>query len=170
MIVIIILISNESLSYTSTFQRLYGINSHREISDLFVKIKFILILHNTWVKLHLKLFKKSFLLKMYTEEAKCYLIISQWFRFQAQYQKFLSLKDVLLHFHKFLVTSFSTIKYRRIKDAMEKIWLLLFFFLRSSILSGNTFSKWHSQKHVLVTFMLVSNLPISHKEFAKGIH
>ena len=51
-------------------------------------------------------------------------------RFQAQYQKFFSLKDVLLHFHKFSVTSFSTIKYRRIKDAMEKIWLLVFLFLR----------------------------------------
>lgn len=76
MIMIIILISNEPLSYTSTFQRLYGINSHREIPDLFVKIKLIPILQNTRANLHLKLFKKSTEnIQMYTEEAKCYLII-----------------------------------------------------------------------------------------------
>lgn len=34
----IIFISNECLSYTSTFQRMYWINSQRDILDLFVKL------------------------------------------------------------------------------------------------------------------------------------
>lgn len=67
---------------------------------------------------------------MYTEAAKCYLIIISDTNFKLNTRIFSPLKMLYYTSSSFPVTSLLTVKDGRIKDAMEKIWLLLFLVLR----------------------------------------
>ena len=78
-------------------------------------------------------FKEKLLIEsvhMYTEAAKCYLIIISDTNFKLNTRIFPLLKMLYYTSSSFPVTSLLTVKDGRIKDAMEKIWLLLLLVLR----------------------------------------